>query len=131
MQLIRNTLLNIGRLATWTVLGATLLQTSPAGYAQEAQSRTIPSDTYQVKIQAINLPALTIDGTTVQLAAGALIFTPENRSITSSALTVDSVVRVEFNGFCQIKKIWVLQDSEIVHRPWWSTMFSGSFQPPC
>jgi hypothetical protein len=131
MQLIRNTLLKIGRLATWTVLGATLLQTSPAGYAQEAQSRTIPSDTYQVKIQAINLPALTIDGTTVQLAAGALIFTPENRSITSSALTVDSVVRVEFNGFCQIKKIWVLQDSEIVHRPWWSTMFSGSFQPPC
>jgi hypothetical protein len=131
MQLIRNTLLKIGRLATWTVLGATLLQTSPAGYAQEAQSRTIPSDTYQVKIQAINLPALTLDGTTVQLAAGALIFTPENRSITSSALTVDSVVRVEFNGFCQIKKIWVLQDSEIVHRPWWSTMFSGSFQPPC
>ncbi len=131
MQLIRNTLLKIGRLATWTALGATLLQISPAAYAQEAQSRTIPSDTYQVKIQAINLPALTIDGTTVQLAAGALIFTPENRSITSSALAVDSIVRVEFNGFCQVKKIWVLQDSEIVHRPWWTTIFSGSFQPPC
>ena len=132
MRLIRNTLLKIERLAAWTALGgAVMLAGTPAGYAQEAQSRTIPSDTYQVTIQGLNLPQLTIDGTTVQLAAGALIFTPENRNITSSALTVDSVVRVEFNGFCQIKKLWVLQDSEIIHRPWWVTMFSGSFQPPC
>ena len=132
MRLIRNTLLTIKQLAASTVMcSAALLALSPGAYAQTAQMRSIPADTYQVRIDALNPPSLTVDGTTVQLAAGALIFTAENRTITNSALTVDTIVRVEFNGNCQIKKMWLLSDSEIIHRPWWQTMFSGSFQPPC
>ena len=132
MRLIRNTLLNINRLAAWTCLcGTALFAYLPTAGAQSAQNRVIPADSYQVTIQALNLPTLTIDGTSVQLAAGALIFTPENRTITNSQLTVDTIVRVEFNGNCQVKKMWLLSDSEIIHRPWWTTLFSGSFQPPC
>lgn len=132
MRLIRNTLLNIDRLAAWTCLcSAILFAYAPGVRAQNAQLRVMPSDSYQVMIQALNLPSLTIDGTTVQLAAGALIFTPENRTITNQALTVDTIVRVQFNNNCQIKKMWLLSEDEIIHVPWWKRMFSGSFQPPC
>ena len=132
MRLIRNTFLKIDRLPAWAyLLSAVLIAYAPGASAQNALQRVMPADSYQVTIQALNLPALTIDGTTVQLAAGALIFTPENRTITNQALTVDSIVRVEFNGNCQIKKMWLLSDDEIIHRPWWVRMFSGSFQPPC
>jgi hypothetical protein len=96
-----------------------------------AMPRQFPSDSYQVHLQAVSDPAITIDGTTVQLAAGVLIFNANNATLVKGMLPADVVVRVEFNGQCQVKRMWILKDEEIIHRSFWDWLMSGSFTPPC
>jgi len=96
-----------------------------------AMPRSFPADSYQVHLQAISDPAITIDGTTVQLAAGVLIFNGNNTTLVKGMLPADVVVRVEFNGQCQVKRMWILNEDEIIHRSFWEWLMSGSFTPPC
>jgi hypothetical protein len=96
-----------------------------------ALPRQFPSDSYQVKLQAVNDPAITIDGTTVQLAAGVLIFNGNNATLVKSMLAPDVIVRVQFNSQCQVRRLWILKDEEIVPVSFWQWLTSGSFTPPC
>ena len=96
-----------------------------------AMPRSFPADSYQVHLQAISDPAITIDGTTVQLAAGVLIFNGNNTTLVKGMVPADVVVRVEFNGQCQVKRMWILNEDEIIHRSFWEWLMSGSFTPPC
>jgi hypothetical protein len=128
MRLISNTLFNPFRRA---LTATVLLMTVSLAHAQAQQNRILPADSYQVRIDEIAPPMVTIDGTTVQIAAGSLIFTGDGRTITSNNLTAGTLVRVEFNFQCQIKKIWVLNDDEIIPRPWYFFVFRPDFVPPC
>jgi hypothetical protein len=129
MQLISNLFCK----AQWrAAMGALVVfGTLSSASAQEQQNRTFPADSYQVMVDAIAPPIITIDGTTVQIAAGSLIFTGDGRTITSGNLGAGILVRVEFNSQCQLKKIWVLNGDEIIPRPWWMRFYQPSFVPPC
>jgi hypothetical protein len=111
-------------------IGTATLLASLAALAL-ALPRQFPGDSYQVQLQAVSDPAITIDGTTVQLAAGVLIFNANNATLVKGMLPSDVVVRVEFNGQCQVKRMWILKDEEIIHRSFWEWLTSGSFTPPC
>jgi hypothetical protein len=128
MRLIRNTFfLRACR------LGAIFLALLAGLFATPAfsQERMFPNDSYQVNLDAINTPYVTISGTTVQMASGILIFTEDGRTITQQQLVTDHAIRVEFNGQCQIKRMWMLKWDEAEHIPWWRRMLMGSFTLPC
>jgi hypothetical protein len=107
------------------LLFGTLLNTA---WAQ--LNRTFPPNSYQVTVQAINDPYIEIDGTTVRMAPGVLIYGPTNSTIIKGNLTTSTMVRVQFDPSGDVRRIWILNPSEIVPVSLWQQYFGGSFVPP-
>lgn len=109
------------------VLLATCIATVPAAWAMP---RTFPSDSFQVMLTAVNDPYLTVDGTVVQMNNAVIIFGPTNTTVVRSALQTNSWIRIEFDGACYVRRIWMIRDEEVAPVPFWTGWFSSGLTPP-
>jgi hypothetical protein len=106
-----------------TVLAGTCL-------AASAVPRVFPQNSTQVALQAVNDPYLTVDGELVQMSQGVLIFGPTNSTVVKGALQPGVWVRIQFDPQCLVRRIWVLNEDEIVSVPIWQSLFTAGFVPP-
>ncbi|MGA2551359.1 MAG: hypothetical protein ABSF50_14490 [Burkholderiaceae bacterium] len=103
-----------------------LLVTLSAG----ALPRVFPQNSSQVELQAVSDPYLTVDGEVVQMAQGILIFGPTNSTLVRGALQPGIWIRLQFDPQCMVRRIWILNDDEVVSVPIWESLFSSGFVPP-
>jgi hypothetical protein len=95
-----------------------------------ATPRVFPADSFQVQLTSVTDPYLTVDGELVQMTAGVLIYGPTNTTVVKGVLQPISMIRIQFDGQCLVRRVWILTDEEITTAPVWSTWFSGGFVPP-
>jgi hypothetical protein len=99
-------------------------------FGASAMPRVFPENSYQVTLDNVSDPYLTVDGELVQMSQGVLIFGPTNSTIVRGALQAGSWVRIQFDPQCAVRRIWVLNEEEVVSVPVWQTLFSSGFVPP-
>jgi hypothetical protein len=88
-----------------------LVLTFAAG-AAEAQLRTIPPDAKRAKVKHVQGMTIAVDGKTAQLSAGAQIRDAENRVMVPTALTAESLAKVQLNPQGQVHRVWLLTPFE-------------------
>jgi len=95
-----------------------------------ASPRAFPSDSFQVMLTAVSDPYLTIDGTVVQMSNAVIIFGPTNTTVVHNVLQPNSWIRIQFDGACLVRRIWIINSEEVAPVPFWSGWFSSGFTPP-
>jgi hypothetical protein len=97
-----------------------------------ASPRVFPGDSFQVMLQAVSDPYLTVDGQIVRMNAAVVIYGGTNTTIVRGALQAQTGnwVRIEFDGACNVRRVWLLNDDEIVPVSTWASLFSAGFVPP-
>lgn len=104
-----------------------LLIASVADWETAWAARTFPQNSRQVKITQVGDDAIVADGRQFRLAPGVVIFTTTNTTLVRGALPSNSIVRVQVDLNGDVRRIWLLNDDEILERPWWR--FWKSEQP--
>jgi hypothetical protein len=82
-------------------------------------ARTFPQNSRQVRITSVADDSIVADGNTLHLGPGLLIFTPQGSTIVRGALPVGIIARVQLDLNGDVRRIWILDDDEILRRPWW------------
>jgi hypothetical protein len=80
--------------------------------AAEAQLRSIPPDAKRAKVQHVQAMTIAVDGKPTALSAGAQIRDGDNRVMLPTALTTESLARVQFNPQGQVHRVWLLTPFE-------------------
>jgi predicted YcjX-like family ATPase len=79
----------------------------------QVQTRRIPDTAKRGQMTYLTQSVVEVDGTRMQLAAGARIWNRENLTIVPAALPRDSLVEYEANEKTrQIYRVWILTDAE-------------------
>jgi hypothetical protein len=95
-----------------------------------ATPRAFPSDSFQVMLTAVSDLSLVVDGQVATMSPAAIIFGPTNTTLVRGALVAPGWIRIEFDGTCAIKRIWVLNSDEVAPVPFWTSLFGSGFVPP-
>lgn len=82
-------------------------------------ARTFPQNSRQVKITQVGDDAIVADGRPLHLAPGVVIFTTTNTTLVRGALPSNIIARVQVDLNGDVRRIWLLNDDEILDRPWW------------
>lgn len=92
--------------------------------------RVFPENSAQVSLDSVSDPYLTVDGEQVQMAQGVLIFGQTNSTMVRGSLQPGVWIRIQFDPQCMVRRIWVLNEEEVVSVPIWRSFFSAGFVPP-
>ena len=90
-----------------------------ASLAPAFAARQFPQNSIQAKITAVGGDAIVADGKTLHLAPGVLVFTANNSTLVRSAIPVDTIVRLQIDLNGDVRRIWLLNDDEILVHPWY------------
>jgi len=114
--------LTLTRLQTWRCVSAASLA-ALVGLAlawsgtTHAQVRTFPANSQQVRIGEVGNGLVVINGNTLKLAPGLLVFNENNRTIVRSRIPAGVVARVLVNTRNEIQRVWILTVDEIEAAP--------------
>lgn len=92
--------------------------------------RNFPPDSFQVQVEAVSEGQMVIDGVIATMAPGVVVYGPQNTTLVRSALPSGVTARIEFDGNCMIRRVWILQDEEIVPVPMYQSLLGGSTPVP-
>jgi len=115
----------------WLRLITFFLMATAAAFAN-ANPRMFPANSFQVRLEAVEDPYITVNGEVVPMSAGTLIFGRTNSTLVRGALQAGVWIRLQFDPQCNVRRIWILNEDEIVPPPVWSRWFQNEFdQPSC
>ncbi len=87
--------------------------------AQAWAARVCPDNRRQVKITHVADDEIVADGKAFHLAPGVLIYTQTNSTLVRGALPENVIARMQLDGNGDVRRVWILDDDEILVRPWW------------
>jgi len=104
---------------TWRSMGAASLVVLAVIWSgvTHAQVRTFPANSQQVRISEVGNGLVVINGNTLKLAPGLLVFNENNRTIVRSRIPAGVVARVVVNTRNEIQRVWILTLDEIEAAP--------------